>query len=428
MAVAQEADVLSLDGAVAMALRNNRTVRTADLESSRMTERIAMERTRLLPALSTWALGGQLLTRPSIRFDAGVLGTYPSTGPIPGTRTDITSGRTPAGAVLAQASVPLTQRIRIHLTIQGMQMEQQLNREQSRERRQAVASDVRRTYYTLQQTESQLAGAESAVALYREALRVTEDNLKLETVLTGDLLEVRTRLARAELQAFQLRNGLETGREQLNELLGREITTPFRTDPLPEADSKVTDVSEARRRAIAARPELAQARIRLQEATLDRRSRKAEYLPDVSLALDYFSTLHLTGVVPANVAAAGLQISWEPFDWGRRRHEIAEKQRVEEQAQLAVQETESRILRDVGAQFRKLEEARRQLAVNRLAEQTAEENLRVVKNKFGLQAALLKDLLQAEASRADAGSQYRQALAQFWTARADFEHAVGETE
>jgi outer membrane protein len=417
---------MTLSQAVSLALRQNRTVRAAELETRRIAERIAIERTRLLPALSTWALGGQLLTRPSIRFDPGVLGTYPNTGPIPGTRTDITSGRVPAGAVLAQATLPLTQRIRTHLTIQGLHMEEQLNRELERERRHAIAGDVKRVYYALQQTESQLASAGQSVTLYREALRLTEDNLKQQTVLAADLLEVRGRLARAELQSLQLRNVLDTAREQLNELLGRDIAAPFRTDPLPEEEASAADVAEARRKAIASRPELAQARIRLQEASLDRRSKKAEYLPNVSLAVDYFSTLHLTGVVPANFAAAGLQISWEPFDWGRKRHETAEKQRVEEEASLALQETESRILRDVGAQFRKLEESRRQLAVGRLGQQAAEENLRVMKNKYGLQAALLKDLLQTEASFAEAASQYQQALAQFWTARADFEKAVGE--
>ncbi|MCU1263220.1 MAG: hypothetical protein JWO80_6105 [Bryobacterales bacterium] len=418
--------MLTLEHAVATAVQQNRTVRTSELETRRVAERIAIERTKLFPALSTWALGGQLLARPSIRFDKGVLGTFADTGPIPATRTDISSGRTPAGAIVAQAALPLTQRIRIHLTIQGLHMEEQLNREMERERRQAVVNDVKRTYYTLQQTESQLASAEQSVTLYREALRFTEDNLKQQTVLEGDLLEVKTRLARAELQTLQLRNGLDTGREQLNELMGREITTAFRTDPLPEQDAAVSDVAEARARALASRPELAQARIRLQGASLDRRSKKAEYLPNVSLAVDYFSTLHFTGVVPGTLAAAGLQISWEPFDWGRKRHETAEKQRVEEEAALAVQETESRILRDVGAQFRKLEEARRQLAVSRLGQQTAEENLRVVKDKYRLEAALLKDLLQAEALLAEAASQYRQALAQFWTARADFEKAVGD--
>jgi outer membrane protein len=425
-ASAQEPEILTLPQAVSLALHQNRTVRTAELETRRFAERIAIERTRLLPALSTWALGGQLLTRPSIRFDPGVFGAYASTGPIPATATDVTTGRVPAGAVVAQATLPLTERVRIHLTIQGLQMEERFSRETERERRHAISNDVTRTYYTLLQTESQLASAEQSVTLYREALRLTEDNLRQETVLAGDLLEVKGRLARAELQSLQLRNGLDTAREQLNELMGRDIAAAFRTDPAPEDDAAVGDVAEARRKAIAARPELAQARIRLQEASLERRSKKAEYLPNVSLAVDYFSTLHLNSLVPANFAVAGVQISWEPFDWGRKRHETGEKQRVEDEASLALQETESRILRDVGAQFRKLEESRRQLAVSRLGQQSAEENLRVMKNKYGLEAALLKDLLQAEALLAEAGSQYRQSLGLFWTARADFERAVGE--
>jgi outer membrane protein TolC len=52
--------------------------------------------------------------------------------------------------------------------------------------------------------------------------------------------------------------------------------------------------------------------------------------------------------------------------------------------------------------------------------------LRVTLNKYKDQAALLKDVLQVQASSADANNQYQQAVLSLWTARADFEKAIGE--
>jgi hypothetical protein len=46
-------------------------------------------------------------------------------------------------------------------------------------------------------------------------------------------------------------------------------------------------------------------------------------------------------------------------------------------------------------------------------------------NQYREKAALLSDLLQEQALVVQADNQYQQALAGFWTAKADFDHAVG---
>jgi outer membrane protein TolC len=47
-------------------------------------------------------------------------------------------------------------------------------------------------------------------------------------------------------------------------------------------------------------------------------------------------------------------------------------------------------------------------------------------NQYRQQAVLLKDLLEAQAGLAHANDQYQQALLGLWTAKADFEKALGE--
>jgi outer membrane protein TolC len=51
--------------------------------------------------------------------------------------------------------------------------------------------------------------------------------------------------------------------------------------------------------------------------------------------------------------------------------------------------------------------------------------LRVSVNKYKLQAALLSDALQTQATLADADYQYQQAVLAFWKAKADYEKAIG---
>jgi outer membrane protein TolC len=54
------------------------------------------------------------------------------------------------------------------------------------------------------------------------------------------------------------------------------------------------------------------------------------------------------------------------------------------------------------------------------------EKLRVRTNEYQLQAAMLADVLRVRAELADMDDRYQQALLTFWTAKADFEHAMGE--
>ena len=155
------------------------------------------------------------------------------------------------------------------------------------------------------------------------------------------------------------------------------------------------------------------------------RIKKSEYIPDVSFTVNYFSPFHVE-VLPSNIVSAGVQVTWEPFDWGRKKQELAEKSRTIEQARNGSSEAESQVLVDVSNRFRRLQETRVMLRVSQLQASAARESLRNVMDSYAQQAALLKDTLEAQAQLAAANDQNQQALLGFLTAKADFEKAIGE--
>jgi outer membrane protein len=130
--------------------------------------------------------------------------------------------------------------------------------------------------------------------------------------------------------------------------------------------------------------------------------------------------------MPTNLATVGLQFKWEPFDWGRKGKQLAAKTHTVEQARLAVRDAEDRAIVDVNNRFRTLAEKRALLNVAQMAQATSREKLRVKTNQYQVQAALLPDVLQLRAEQANSDNTYQQALLAFWTAKADFENAVGE--
>ena len=421
-------EILSLDRVIAMALEHNRQLQASALDIQRAEDRLAALRTRRLPALSFSALGGQRLTRLDFVFNSGAFGTFPGIGPVPSQTTTIQTPLQPAGLLMGRIAQPLSQQYKLGLGIEQLKLGRQIAVELDRQQKQAIVEQVKRAYYEILQTESALEAVEQSIRLYRELDRLTGQYVAEQVALKGQSLEVKARLAKAEYDALALRDPLATQQELLNSLLGRDIRTAFRVSAVADAAWEPGDLEAARAIALHHRPELKQAQLKVEQADYDRRIKKAEQIPDVSLAFNYLSPLNFGGLIPGNFAMVGVAVEWEPFDWHRKSHELAEKTRVVSQATLAVKEAEDQILIDVGNRFRKLMEARQMLAVTQLAQEAAAENLRVQTDRYKQDSALLKDVLQMQAALAEGNSHQRQALLAFWTARADFEKSLGEDQ
>ena len=420
-------ETLALDQAVALALANNRNVSIADQEVQRAEQRIGAARARRLPNLDLQVMAGTTLNTIRVSFPGGAFGTYPGIGPIPATDTDVEAPRTVSGNINATLSQPLTQLHRLGLNVKANELARDIEQQKLHEERVAVVAEVRRVYYSSLQTQSALQAKQERVRAYRELERVVGEQVAREAALPADALDVKARLAGEEYELAGLENDLETGKEQMNLLLGRELTHDFSLVAVPETSAEEEDLASATARAVEKRPDLAQARIAIDQADADRRAKKAERIPDLSLSLTYVSFVNVD-LLPRNVAMAGLQLKWEPFDWGRRGKETAEKELQLEQARSRRREAEDRVRLDVAQSFRKLHEARLLIEAERLGRDAAAERLRAVTSRHQQEAALLKDVLDAQAAMSAAHNQYDRALLAFWTAKADLQKALGEEQ
>jgi len=421
---AQEPDVLTLERAVEQAIGNNPKLKATAIEIDKSSDRLAASRTRRLPSFNLNLLESQTLTALDFRFSRGVLGSYAATGPIPSDDIKITTPRQPTTFLFAQVLQPLSQQYRIGLGLKLEEVRGEIAREKLRAEELAVARDVKNLYYELLGLQSALASSEENMRLYREIDRVVGEQMVEKVALKADGLEVRTRLATEEYEALTLRQAIASQKEQLNALLGRDLETEFSLSPLTETMAIEADLAAARTRAIENRPEIREAQLQMRQAEYDSRIRRAQYIPDVSLAMTYLRIAPVS-VIPPNIASVGISLTWEPFDWGRRKHEVTEKNREIEQARLLLTTARNRVTLEVNSRHRRLEAARALLKVAQLAADTSREKLRVATNRFTYQAAILKDVLTAQSDVAEVSNRYRQALAEYWKARAEFDRAVG---
>ena len=417
--------VLTLDEAVRLAKTNNRDLKVWGLDVGKQREALGEAKTHLYPRFDTSVLAAQLLTPIDFTIKKGQLGTFPGTGPIPGSDTNLHTPARPIAIASVSATQPLTQLIRIHLSIADQRLKVDAAQLSFNQREQKLTDDVRQSYYQVLQSQIQYQSQQSMVKYLEELLQLTNRRFNQQAALEADRLSVKAEVAKATYQLTTIEDKLADSKEGLNHLLGRNIQTDFSVEPVPAALPEQEDLPAARATALEHRPEMKLAANRMRQAELATRIEKTHYIPDIAIQASYVSPANIN-FLPQNIGSVGALLTWQPWDWGEKRHKVRQAALAEQQAGLSVEDTREQILVDVDSNFRHLREARSHLAVTEAVRDAETEKMRNQKEAYSQQSILLSDLLKQQSSLADAESQYHQAVLAYWSARADFQKTLGE--
>jgi outer membrane protein TolC len=308
--------------------------------------------------------------------------------------------------------------------VQEARLGTDLAHESVRGQQQETRRQVKEAYYQVAQLQAQVESAKVAVQALVELSALTERRLTEQTVLASDSLTVKAKLKQQRYQLLTLQDSYELQKQSLNHLLGRELHAQFTVEMQPLSDIAELDLEIAQKEALEQRSEVREARLQVKTAQLDVRRERAEYIPDLSLQVSYTSFQNVN-FLPQNAGNVGFLFQWQPFDWGYKKHKVRELKDTSQQKVLTEQDAEQQVLLDVEDKFRKLGQARMLLDAQTDALKAEQVKLREVTDRFKQQSALLSDLLQQQSVLSQADAQYQQALAGFWTSRAEFEKAIG---
>ena len=415
---------LTLSELQEMALANNRTLKIADLQIEKARHEVAAARTRQGPALGARVFEG-LLSRLDFTFPAGAWGTFPTTGPIPPQQTTVTRSAGRATFLSIEAAQPLTQLASVKPAVRQLGLEREVLEERRRGRAQAITTEVRRIYYEILQMQDAIAAADAGVTLYRGLQQQAAAQVAAQSAFSADLATVQAELARREHAARVLRSSLATTNQRLGLLIGRDMAVApniARITSVPETPVELAAVAST---AVDERPDVREAMLKVRQAGENLREKRAQRLPEIS-AVVRFVGAESVDVLPGAVMMAGVFATWEPFDWGRKRRGIAASATLLSQATLALEETRAQARIEVEARQRQFVDARQGIPVAERARAAAEERLRLTRVRHDAQQALLTDVLQAEASLAEANLEYQRAVLALSTAEAEYQRALGK--
>jgi outer membrane protein TolC len=419
------APLLTEEQAIALARAANRQNRESALNEAQASSAIRQTESYFLPQSSVKLVSGYPLKPAAFSIPEGALGTFPGTGPVPGKNVTLSGGQNLTMAAFATVGQPLSQLYKVHLTLMTSRNRLALAQAATRAQMQTVTQQVRQAYHQICLLEVKVAADRDQLKYVEEAQAITNHNVEQGTALTADSLDVKTAVAQQRYGLLKDSDALATAREQLNILMARGVDEPFSVEPMAAPSGEEAELAEARATALRQRPEIREARLQVEKANLDIRREKAEYLPNVSAQVTYVGFQNID-FLPTNMVTAGLSLEWEnPWDWGRRKAQLAGLRDASKQQSLTAEDAADKVLLDVSRKYRALQEARLLVEAARAAKEASAERLRVVTNQFKQQSALLADVLKQIANDSQQAENLSQALAAFWNARADFDLALG---
>src|SRR5258706_4292311 len=418
-------EILTLDEAIALARSNNRDLKQYGFDISKRREALGAAKSELYPRFDASVLAAQLLTPIDFTIKAGQLGSFPATGPVPGSDTNLHTPARPIAIVSVTATQPLTQLFRIHLSVAEHRLNVDAARFSFDEREQKLTDDVRQAYYQVLESQSQHESQQTTLKYLQELQQLTERRFGQQTALAADALSAKAEVAKVIYQLTTIEDTVSDRKEVLNRRLGRSLQTDFSVESAPASFPEDQDLAAARATALEHRPEIKQAANRLSQAELETKIEKTRYIPDISIQAGYVSPVSIN-FLPQNIGFVGALLTWQPWDWGKKHHNVQEDVLAEKQAALSAEDTREQVLLDVDSNFRRLREARAHLAVTEATRSAEIERWRNQHDAYFRQTVLLSDLLKQQASVADAEDQYRQAIFGYWKARADFQKTLGE--
>ncbi|RJR48841.1 MAG: TolC family protein [Desulfobacteraceae bacterium] len=419
-----ETRTLTLDEAIALAVEQNSSLKIAGSKVREGIEKRKGVRADYYPRLSNESLAFHTSANRLVEIPAGSLGTIPGTGAFPAQDISIDQGSDSAFLTNITLTQPLTPLLKIHQADKIALAEQQIASAESHKAKTDVVFDTHRLFYGLVIARKQRDAASAAVAAGEQALREAKD-----AVATGKMLEVaaigskatllqnRYALLSAEVQIGDLNS-------ELNDLLGLPLDTHINPldPPPPETGSQTREsfVQEALER----NPSIKAAQETVNKAERGLKAAYLEYVPDINLFGRYD---HQEGVpfLPNDIGTIGVKMTWDIFDWGKRRAGVAQRREQLAQANENLRRIKNRIEVEADKAYRKLEQTKSLIAAARETLALQKENLRNKGNELKARTATEAQYAYSIAAVKKAEYEEAQALLGYNLAVADLERIVG---
>jgi multidrug efflux pump subunit AcrB/outer membrane protein TolC len=383
---------LTLSQAVEMALKQNSLLNIARSRVTESDQKIVSARSQYFPLLSNDTKLMALSNKQLITIPAGSLGNVGG-GPFP--NNDVKLSQSHSTVLYSETTLaqPTTQLLKIREANQIARADRGIAEADLTKSANETVLAVHQLYYALLIANKEKDAAQASLTAAQESMRENEEAVKAGNVLDVAMTAAKANLLQSRQALIAAENRISDVTSDLDDLLGLPADAILEVTEagLPELTEPLKDLSydEARAR----NGELLAACETVEKSRHAVRAAKYEYIPDVTIFAKY-GYQDGAPFVEKNVGIFGAELTWNIFDWGKRKGEIGQRVAQQSQAEENLARIDKRIGIEIDKAYRKLERSKQMVDVAREALTLCRENARLSEN--GLKAGTVTAAKHAE--------------------------------
>lgn len=293
------------------------------------------------------------------------------------------------------------------------------------------ALEIYSTYWNLFKAKKQCELMEEYLVSLNESLKQTKDYLDNGLATMNDYLKIKVQVSNTEVSLIDAKNDFEIAKASLNKALGiplnkaTEIETSF-----TGFQNELMDYQDLLSNALNNREELKSLEHKIEAGKDMITAANAGWWPKLYASGNFF--LYNVNAKTFSIENermqlwfAGLSLSWDLWNWGYTSSKSLQAEEEVLQKKESLLLLKEQIELEVYSTYLKLKSERGKINVSQLTVESAEENLRLTKEKYEYQLATSNDLIDAEVELLDAKTKLAFANADYELAKVKLELAIG---
>lgn len=292
-----------------------------------------------------------------------------------------------------------------------------------------VTVAISTAYWTLYQAEEVDSVARENVARLEMFEHDTQNLLRSGLATRNDLLRVQVQLQNSRLSAIDAENDLQVAGMNLNTLLGRPVDTPLLPASTPsvaeEGAIAPVDGSAMRRADVAA----LQTRVEASEASVT--AARGGFFPQLFLSANYYYSKPNSRYMPLrnqwnDTWDVGLQLQFDVWNWGATSAQVEQARAVLQASKENLEALKESATLEANRARLMLSRSHEKIGVAQVGVSQAEENVRIVSDKYRTGLATSSDLLDANVGLLQAKTGLTGALVEHEIAKVRLAKALGQ--
>lgn len=418
---AQEKLQLSIDEAIQTGLKNSKTLHASLMKVKASEAKVKETGTALLPSLKFTGAYTRLSEVDPFTINAGPMGTFTLAPSVLNNYTLKLSLQQPVfTGFKLQNSVKIAE-------LTSSATSEEYNRDKSE-----LVYNIKNAYWSLFKAAEMKKVIDENVEQIKAHLTDARNLMQQGLLTNNDVLKIEVQLSDALFRQSDLKNNVRLAVIGLNNILGIPLSTATEIKSAVELkDAIAVNLDELVNKAYQNRSELKAADLRIKTSESAVSLAKGGWYPQVSVSGNYNYNRPNQRIQPTKDQFDGtwditLGLSFDIWNWNVTRHQTEQAEAQLSQTIDALGSIKDGVTLEVTQNYLNLQQAKEKISISELAVKQAEENSRIISEKFKNGLALSSDVVDADVALLQAKTNYTTSKVDFELAKARLAKAIGE--